>query len=204
MIVSNAARRGARPVRSRRGGGFWLPLLLAPLVAVGANLANGLFTDTATTTGNTISTSTVDISVAPTSAVVSYSGMMPGDVVTAPLTVTNAGTAQLRYAVSSTTTENVLAAELDLQIKVGVTTCTNGGFAADGTSLYGPADLGSTTGINVMGNPTAGSQAGDRTLNAAANEILCIRVSLPSGSTLNSAITTTATLTFAAEQTANN
>jgi hypothetical protein len=131
--------------------------------------------------------------------------MIPGDQVTAPITVSNAGTLQLRYALTSTTTENVLAAQLDLTIKSGVTTCTNGGFGTDGTVVYAAADLGNTTAVNVIGDPAQGSDVGDRTLNAAANEVLCFNVSLP-GSTGNAfqGLTTTATFAFEAEQTTNN
>jgi hypothetical protein len=131
--------------------------------------------------------------------------MAPGDQVTNPITVTNGGTLQLRYAVTSTTTENVLAGQLDLTIKTGVTTCTNAGFGADGTVIYGPGDLGSTAGTNVIGNPAQGNQAGDRTLNASANETLCFNVQLPSstGGTYQG-LNTTATLAFQAEQTSSN
>ena len=119
--------------------------------------------------------------------------------------MTNAGGGQLRYAVTSTTTEDTLAAQLDLTIKSGVTTCTNGGFGASGSVLYGPADLGSTGGINVIGDSAQGAQAGDRTLNAAASEVLCFQVSLPlSTGDAYQSLTTTATFAFNAEQTANN
>ena len=56
-----------------------------------------------------------------------------------------------------------------------------------------------------FGNPAAGAQAGDRTLAAAANETLCFRVTLPSGTgNAYQSATTTTTFTFDAEQTANN
>ena len=180
-------------------------VVLAAFVALLSISVLALFTDTASVPGNTFSTGTVDITTSPTTALVTFSAMAPGDQVTAPVTVTNAGTLQLRYAVTSTTTEDVLAAELDLTIKSGVTTCTNGGFGADGTVVYAAADLGSTTGINVVGDPAQGAQAGDRTLNASANEILCFNVSLPTSAT-NAAqgLTTTATFAFEAEQTSSN
>ena len=179
--------------------------VLASLIAALTISSLAIFTDTQSVPANTFTTGTIDISTSPTTALVSFGAMMPGDQVTAPITVTNAGTAQLRYAVTSTTTEAVLAAQLDLTIKSGVTTCTNGGFSADGTVLYGPADLGSTGGTNVVGSPTQGSQAGDRTLNASANEVLCFNVSLPSGSSNTyQGLTDTATFAFQAEQTANN
>ena len=131
--------------------------------------------------------------------------MAPGDTVTAPVTVSNAGSMQMRYAIRSTTTEDLLAAQLDLTIKTGVTACDNGGFGVDGAVIYGAGDAGNTSGLNLVGDPSQGAQAGDRTLNAAVNEILCVQVSLPT-STGNSfqSLTTTATLEFLAEQTANN
>lgn len=164
-----------------------------------------LFTDSASVGSNTFGTGTVDISTSPTSALVAFSDMAPGDQVTAPITVSNDGSLELRYAVTSTTTDNTLAAQLDLTIKSGVTACTNAGFGTDGTVLYGPADLGSTAGVNVIGDPTQGDQSGDRTLASGASEVLCFNVSLPSstGDTYQG-LTTTATFTFEAEQTKNN
>lgn len=179
--------------------------VLAAFAALLSLSVLALFTDTASVPANTFSTGTVDISTSPASALVTFNNMAPGDQVTNPITVSNAGTLELRYAVTSTTTEATLAAQLDLTIKSGVTTCTNAGFGVDGTVLYGPADLGSTAGINVIGNPAQGAQAGDRTLAASANEVLCFNVSLPS-STGNAfqGLTTTATFAFQAEQTKNN
>jgi len=186
-----------------------LTMLGIGLLAMLSGLASlAVFTDTASVGGNTFATGTVDITTSPTTALVTFSGMAPGDSITDDITVTNAGTLALRYAVTSTTTENTLAAQLDLTIwdeaaeSDGGTTCN---ATAPGTVLYGPADLGSTTGVNVMGSPTQGSQAGDRTLAATANEVLCFRVALPSstGDTFQN-LTTTATFAFQAEQTANN
>jgi len=170
-----------------------------------ASVTGAIFSDTQSVASNTFSTGTVDISTSPTSALVTFSGMAPGDKVTNPITVSNGGSLQLRYAIKSTTTEDTLAAQLDMTIKTGVTTCTNGGFGTDGSTIYGAADLGNTSGLNVVGDPTQGSQSGDRTLNASANETLCIQVSLPIG-TGNSyqGLSTTATFSFEAEQTANN
>ncbi len=165
----------------------------------------GIFTDTQNVPANTFSTGTVDISTNPATALVTFSGMAPNDQVTNPITVTNAGSLELRYAVTSTTTENVLAAQLDLTIKTGVTTCTNAGFGASGTVVYGPADLGSTAGTNIIGNPAQGAQAGDRTLAASANETLCFNVKLPSSSDNSyQGLNTTATFAFQAEQTSSN
>ena len=188
--------------------------ILVTLVAIGLlSMVGGLagfavFTDTASVGSNTFTTGTVDISTSPTTALVTFSNMAPGDSVTNGITVTNAGSLALRYAITSTTTENTLAAQLDQTIwdeaaEGDAGTACNA--TAPATVLYGPADLGSTTGINAVGNPTQGAQAGDRTLASAASEVLCFRVELPS-STGNAfqSLTTTATFAFQAEQTVNN
>jgi predicted ribosomally synthesized peptide with SipW-like signal peptide len=197
---STAAANAADRRRLRRS---LLILGIAATAAI-ALLVSAVFTDTATVDDNTFTTGEVDISVSPATAAIGMTGMAPGDQVTAPLTVTNDGTIELRYAVTSTTTEDVLAAELDLTIKSDVTTCDNANFDATGTVLYGPADLGSTTGINVIGDPAQGAQAGDRTLAAAADEVLCFQVELPVDATAGGGLTTTATFDFIAEQTTNN
>jgi predicted ribosomally synthesized peptide with SipW-like signal peptide len=181
-------------------------LLLVGVVAASLGVAsNAIWTDSEDVDANVFSTGTIDISTNPTTALVTYSDMAPGDEVTNPVTVSNDGSLELRYAVTSTTTEDTLAAQLDLTIKSGVTTCTNAGFDTDGTVVYATGDLGSTTGIDVIGDPTQGDDTGDRTLAASANEDLCFNVELPS-STGDSfqGLTTTATFTFAAEQTASN
>lgn len=176
---------------------------LLGLIAGAGSLA--VFTSTASVGSNTFSTGTVTISTSPASALVTLSGMAPGDQVTAPITVTNAGSLALRYAITSTTTENTLAGQLSLTVKSGVTTCTNAAFGASGTVIYGAGVLGNTTAVNLVGNPAQGAQAGDRTLASSANEVLCFNVSLPlaTGNAYQN-LTTTATFAFQAEQTANN
>ncbi|MFC1936013.1 TasA family protein [Chloroflexota bacterium] len=164
-----------------------------------------LFTSTASVGANEFTTGTLDITTNPTTALITFSGMAPGDEVTNPITVTNDGTLEMRYAVTSTTDEDVLAAQLDMTIKTGVSTCTNAEFDTDGAVVYGPEDLGSVAGTDVVGDPTQGADTGDRTLGASANEVLCIQASLPlaTGNTFQG-LTSTATLAFASEQTANN
>jgi hypothetical protein len=192
------------PLGSRIRIGVAALLLLSTLL-VATRVTGAIFTSTASVGANAFTAGSVNISTSPASALLTLSAMAPGDIVTSSLTVSNAGSLQLRYAIASTTTENTLAAQLALTIKSGVTTCTTAGFAASGTVLYGPGVLGTTTGTNVVGDPTQGAQAGDRTLNASANEVLCFQASLPlaTGNGFQG-LTTTATLAFSAEQTANN
>lgn len=120
----------------------------------------------------------------------------------------NDGTLTLRYAITSITTNSDgknLANQLRLTIKSNVLDCANAGFNFSGTVLYGPAALGTITGLNVIGDPAQGQQAGDRALQPGSFEILCFNVSLPleSGNEFQNA-STTATFVFAAEQTLNN
>jgi spore coat-associated protein N len=169
--------------------------------------ASALFTSQATVTANSFTTGTVVISTSPATALVTFSNMAPADQVTNPLTVSNTGSLDLRYAVTSTATNadaKDLKTELVMTIKSNVVTCTNGGFGGSGTVLYSGA-LGSVAGINVIGDPAPGPQPGDRTLAAGTNEVLCFNVSLPSGAgNQYQNATTTATFTFNAEQTKNN
>lgn len=184
-------------------------MTLGMLATAGSTVAltfsGAIFTDSQVLASNSFSAGTVEISTNPTSAAISLANMAPGNVVTGPLTVSNDGSLQHRYAMTSLTLENTLAAQLEMTIKSGVTTCDNSGFGTDGTVIYGPADLGSTSEAPILGDITQGTQTGDRTLAAAASEILCVQVSLPS-TTGNSfqGTSTSATFNFYAEQTDNN
>jgi hypothetical protein len=141
------------------------------------------------------------------------SALMPGDAVRSPVEVKNNGSAQLRYAVSQTST-NPDTKDLRSQLLLVVRTEDTGGgtdFATDGdycddatgTSLHASAALGASG--NLIGDPSQGSQSGDRTLNASASEVLCFYVSLPIGATnAVQGATSVTTFTFAAEQTSNN
>ncbi|MCU0504858.1 MAG: hypothetical protein MUE82_03635 [Chloroflexi bacterium] len=184
----------------RRAG--LLGLLAAGLVAgsMGAGaMSLAIFTSTAAVSGNAFTAGTVVIGAAPATAALTATNMMPGDTVNGQIAVSNTGTAQLRYAMSSAST-NADAKGLRDQLTLTVKTLGTGCAAFDGTQLYTGALSGAAFGSNA-----AGSQAGDRTLDAGTNEVLCFRATLPlaTGDTFQGA-TTTATFTFDAEQTANN
>jgi spore coat-associated protein N len=185
---------------------FRKTLVLLAVVGILATFGlagSALFTSTTTVGNNSFTTGSVLISTDPVSALVTFSNMAPGDQVTAPLTVKNDGTLAMRYAMTSLATNEdnkALRGQLELSVKSGVTDCSNAGFAASGTSVYG-----GTLNNALFGDPATGQQAGDRALAAGANEVLCFNVALPAGTGnefQNAA--TTATFTFAAEQTANN
>ncbi len=179
--------------------------MLALLSALGiASFA--LFTDSETVGGNTFSSGSIDLTVSPASALVTLTTppMTPGDQYTAPLTVGNAGTVELRYAMTSTTTEDVLAGELVMTIKSSVTTCDDANWAATGTAIY-TGVLGTVATSNIFGSAATGQDTGDRAIAGGANEVLCFNVSFPiAGTNAAQGITSTATFTFDAEQTANN
>ncbi|OGO50863.1 MAG: hypothetical protein A2148_07875 [Chloroflexi bacterium RBG_16_68_14] len=183
-------------------------LLGIGLLSLLASLAGlAVFTDTASVGGNTFTTGTVDISTAPASALVTFSNMAPGDSITDDVVVSNAGSLELRYAVSSSATNaDALALKdaLTLTIKtIDVTTPGTPCDDFDGTQLY-TGDLDDGAGGLLVGDPAQGAQGGERTLAASTSETLCFRVALSSGATGPEGASTTATFTFDAEQTTSN
>jgi hypothetical protein len=185
-------------------------LLLCGVALVGAliGLVNGstyaAYQSTGTSASNVFAAGTVDIASSPTSALLSFSDLVPGETVTAPLTVNNSGSLPLRYAMTSSVTNadgKAIGAQLTLTIKSGVAACTNTSFGSSGTLLYGSAPLG-TIGFatSLIGTPSSFPNGG-RTLNASAGETLCFQVGLPaSTSTSYQGAATTATFAFTAQQ----
>jgi hypothetical protein len=204
-----AVRPAADKERRRRRrilGLLLLGLLLIP--SLGASyLTLALFTDQETVDAD-FTTGTIVLDAAKIDALVlTTSGLMPNDTVTDDVVVENDGTAQLRYAMTTSSTNGDgknLRSVLTLTIKtIDVTTpgtpCDNFDGA---TTLYDGVFGASTAGF---GDPTAGDQGNDRTLDAGANETLCFRVHLPL-LTVNAfqGATMTTTFTFDAEQTSSN
>ncbi len=169
--------------------------ILASLMGLGGL---SLFTASTDNDGNAFTSGSVDISTSPASAFLTMSDMAPGDSVTAQLTVSNDGTLELRYAMTTSAT-NVdtldLRDALTFTVKTLGTDCTT----FDGTELYT-----GTLASGAIGDPTTGGDSGDRTLAASGSEDLCFKVELPSSATGPEGAATTATFTFDAEQTKNN
>ena len=162
------------------------------------------FGSAATGTTNVFAAGTVDIANSPSTALLSIGDMVPGETVTAPLTVSNSGSLHLRYAVTSTVTNTdgkALAAQLTLTVKSGVTACTNAGFGSSGSVLYGSAALGTIgSSTNLIGTP-ASFPNGGRTINASAGETLCFQVGMPAATDVGfQGAATTATFAFSAQQ----
>ena len=127
-----------------------------------------IFTDTTTATGaSTRARSTSPHRRPPPSPSPRWS---PATRVTQALTIANAGTAALRYAVT-VAASTTLGDTLTLEVRTLGTSCA----AFDGTAVLAATALDGAT----VGSPAQGSHAGDRTLAAAASEVLCFRVALP-------------------------
>jgi spore coat-associated protein N len=181
--------------RRRRRRGLVALLLTLALARLGAGAFSlAIFTDTDASDGS-FTAGTIDIVTAPTT-LFTVTDIMPGDSGSATLTVQNSGSGDLRYAMtsSSTNTDTLgLRDQLDLTITAG--TCPGAGVPLF-TGVLSAAAFGSVA---------AGPDAGDRDLVASTSEDLCFAWSLPlaTGNGFQGA-TTTATFTFNAEQTANN
>jgi hypothetical protein len=183
--------------RRKRRRGIVALLGAISILTVGAgSISLAQFTDTDSSTW-AFAIGTIDINSNP-AVLTAVNNMMPGGQSTQALTISNDGTADLRYAMSVAAT-NALGSALQLTVK---TEDVGGGCAAfSGTTVLAATTLNGAG----WGSATQGAQAGDRNLAAGAAEALCFRVSLPltSGNTLQGA-SSAATFTFDAEQTANN
>jgi camelysin-like metallo-endopeptidase len=189
---------------NRRLVGLAIGLTLMGTFSAAMSLA--VFTDQETVDGTFTSGSIILDDVKIDGLTLSISPLMPGDMITDDVVVENDGTAQLRYSISTSTTNpdtKLLRDALSLTVRtIDATTpgvpCDN----FDGVSLYSGV-LGS--GGPAVGSPAAGAQAGDRTLGALTNETLCFRIQLPLATgNAYAAATAVTTFTFDAEQTANN
>ncbi len=144
------------------------------------------------------SVGTIVLGAEPVSTLVAFSGMIPGDSIEAALTVRNDGSGDLRYAMTSSATDPDGKALGDI-LHVDVERRTGCGGPLQEVVASGPASS------VAFGDPTAGSQAGDRPLASGVDEVLCVRATLPSGAdTTYENAATTVTFTFLAEQVASN
>ena len=179
-------------------------------------VTDALFADTESVGGNSFVTGTVDISTAPVSALLALNPMAPGDEVNNPITVSNAGNLELRYAIQRLADDPDAKALRDvLRLRVGLkggAGCdfpyyTSAGVPtgmSDDTELYEGLGLpGAAT--DTVGSAAQGANAGDRVLAPSATEDLCFAVMLPLATTnAYRGAATTAAFEFVSEQTANN
>ncbi len=200
-------------------------LMLGVTGSLLGGISTALFTDTAQVQNGSFTTGTVDIDLTDDNETaadnlvntqLTSAAMAPGDQIqpTVGIRVVNNGTLQLRYALYASATDadaKNLKDQLEVTIKGVDTNAGNGNCNEfDGTAIFGPTTNidGSTaagTFFAIFGDSTAGAQAGDRTLAAAATEVLCFRIKLATTAP-NSSQNAASTLTweFRGEQTTNN
>ena len=177
------------------------------LVTVGTLTTGAIFSDSQDLGANSFTTGTLVLGLNPVSALFSVTNMAPGDTVSKPLTVSDAGTLGLRYAATAVATDpdgKALRGQLAFTVYSGVSAPNcSAGVTTGGTVLYGTAAIGASA--SVFGDPAQGAQPGDRALGAGTGETLCFVANLPlaTNNTFQNAATTV-TFTFDAEQTKNN
>ncbi len=174
-------RERLRRLRRLDGRSLRILLSLGVVVGIGATGTFAAWTDSVAITGTTISTGTIDLKVnnadtVSTFTTMNITTMVPGNSTAGVLTVSNSGTAPLRYYVNATVSNtdgkglgNALGAKV-----TGDATVTGSSPSATCAS----AALGGTStgfGSNLV------SSATPRLLAPGASETLCIQATLPSG-----------------------
>jgi len=183
-------------------------LVIGVAAAIALVGAVALFTDSETNPSNSFSTGTVNLAINPATAMFTVSNMAPGDVQYSGIQMTNSGTLQLRYAMTTTADGN---STLDEQLNLTVDVITDDGddtiwYTADDVvgeaNIYGPDGALASA---AFGDPAQGANSGDRTLAASGNERLRFKVTLPlSTPDAYQGTSCTVSFVFDAEQTANN
>lgn len=200
--IHRGPRTQKRGLVSRVVGTFAVVGAVVGLLSV---VAGALFNTSEYVTNNVFTLSTIVLDAEPVTAAFSVPSMRPGEEAVEEFSIANTGTGQLRYAITSVTSEDVLASELIFTVREGVTTCDEVDWDATGTVLY-QGKLGDTSTVGgwpILGDAATGADSGDRVLVPSASETLCFHVLLPPAATVQQT-TTTATFNFLAEQTANN
>ena len=188
----------ARRLRSTRARAA---LSLGVVLATAATGTFAFWTDSATVTGTTISSRSIDLRVNNLAGndtgytQLNLTGMVPGNSVAGVITVTNFGSSPLKYYVDATAS-NADTKGLGAALVVVVTGGTAGGTAPTRTCSGSAL---ANTGTSFAANLVASSNP--RQLAVGASETLCIQATLPTGAatTLQNA-TTNVGFTFNASQ----
>ena len=160
--------------RRRRRRGLVVLLLTFAIASLGAGMFSlALFTDT-DASGGSFTAGTIDIATSP-ATLFTVNALMPGDSGSATLTVTNSGTAQLRYAMDSTSTNtDTLGLRSVLNMTISLGACPTSATVF----FSGPLWTNATTHAKI-GNTAPGDQGADRTLNAGGHRAPVLRVGPP-------------------------
>lgn len=173
-------------------------LSLGMVVGLGATGTYAYWTDQVPVSGTTITAGTIDLKVNNQNAVTDFTSMnvntmVPGDSTAGVVTVTNSGTAPLKYWVDASASNadgKGLGAALTVRI-TGDSAVSGSGRAVTcaGAALSGS---GTTFTTNLLGTPTTG-----RLLAAGQTESICIQATLPTNAASSlQAATTNVGFTF--------
>ena len=158
------------PQKPRRRRSGLLALLMAGtalIAATGATMSLALFTSQVAVAGNAFTAGTIVLGVNPASAILTSGALMPGDVIPVGVpgqvvTVSNTGTGALRYSITGTSTD---ADAKHLNTVLVLTVRQPDGNAGASCALFTGNVLFSavvpTAGVNMVGDPTQGNQAGE-------------------------------------------
>ena len=186
--------------RKRRRGIIALLAALAALTLGAGSFSLAEFTDTDTSTWS-FTAGSIDI-VTDATVGANVTGMMPGDVVTQDLLVTNNGVEDFRYAMTGSAS-TALGQELRLEVRAEDVDGGCDDFDGAPARTVAPA-------VQVMddasfGDPIQGQDTDDRFLAGGDSEVLCFRATLPlTADTAVQGMTSAVLFTFDAEQTVNN
>jgi hypothetical protein len=161
-----------------------LTFLLLVLAALAGPLLLALGSRSSATFGasedlgqNRLGAATLDLTVGTRTVSITAPNMAPGDREVGQIELVNSGDLPLRYTLLSDADTSALLPLLrwDLWIEPG-----GCGSEPRGLELVSGATLTSGSAA-VIGDPTTGTQAGDRVLGAGERELICIAVELPAG-----------------------
>ncbi len=142
-----------------------------------------------------------------TAPLAAAANMAPGDTVYRHVAVSNAGSLDLRYAVSARTTSETknLSQVLRYSVFAAPAASCNAAGTASATPLASNVQVGAAA-TALVGSSVNGYQAGDRTIPAGASaDDICVAVTLPLATTsAYASADAQVTLSFDAEQTKNN
>jgi len=122
---------------------------------------NALFTNSSTVAAGAFATGTVVLTATPSTSTLTFANMTPGDRAYSPITVTNGGTEDLRYAMTGGSFVGTLAPVLTLEVHTVplAVNCNEAGWAGT-TAIVPPVGPAAFNTAVVFGSTTAGSQAG--------------------------------------------
>jgi hypothetical protein len=178
-------------------------------VGIGQLTTGALFEDSATAA---VSYASGNVSIqangSASTTLAPATNLAPGDTVYRSVNVTNAGSLDLRYAITCLTTVETknLSTVLRYTVFQGVTNAQcAAGTTGGGTAIASNVTIG-TASTPLVGSNANGANPGDRTIAAGAGaDALCVAMDLPLATTSAFATATaTVQLTFDAEQTKNN